>query len=268
MTASKSVKVISIEQAVEFVQPGNMLALGGMTLYRRPVAFVRALVRRYKRTGQPNELTLLAFTAGYESDLLLGAGLVSSVRTCYFGLEIFGFAPMFTFLANSGQVNIIEETETSISMGLRAHMASVGFMPGLGWQGTDLPRLRPDVRTVIDPYTGEELMAFPAIHPDVAVIHALRADFDGNALIGDNKGVDVELSLTARKVIITAEELVPELTRADLVSPCIHAVVELPQGAAPTSCHPIYSLDAEAILAYAENVSDQVSFDEYISRWI
>ncbi len=55
---------------------------------------------------------------------------------------------------------------------LRAQMASVGFMPGQGWIGTDLPRLRPDVHTVIDPYSGEELMAFPAIHPDVAVIHA------------------------------------------------------------------------------------------------
>ncbi len=97
-----------------------------------------------------------------------------------------------------GQIDIIEETETSISMGLRAQMASVGFMPGLGWIGTDLPRLRPDVRTMIDPYTGEELMAFPAIRPDVAVIHALTADFDGNALIGDNKGVDIELCLASK----------------------------------------------------------------------
>ena len=88
-----------------------------------------------------------------------GAGLISHVRSCYFGLEIFGFAPMFTARANNGEIDIIEETESSLSMGLRAQMASVGFMPGLGWIGTDLPRLRPDVRTVIDPYSGEELIA-------------------------------------------------------------------------------------------------------------
>ncbi len=258
-------KQISMDAAVELVHTGSMLALGGMTLYRRPVAFVRALIKRYQRSTEPSDLTLLAFTAGYESDLLLGAGLVSHVRSCYFGLEIFGFAPMFSMLANQGQIDIIEETETSISMGLRAQMASVGFMPGLGWIGTDLPRLRPDVRTVIDPYSGEELMAFPAIQPDVAVIHALTADFDGNALIGDNKGVDIELCLASKLVILTTETIVPELDKADLVAPCVSAVVHAPRGALPTSCHPQYPLDTEAILDYAERVSDQDSFDSYLA---
>jgi glutaconate CoA-transferase, subunit A len=261
-------KQLTMEQAVELVQSGNMLGLGGMTLYRRPVAFVRALIKKHLQTGKPMDLTLLAFTAGYESDLLVGAGLVSHIRSCYFGLEIFGFAPMFTDLANMGKLDVIEETETSISMGLRAQMASVGFMPGLGWLGTDLPRLRPDVRTIIDPYSGEELIAFPAIHPDVSVIHALTVDLDGNALIGDNKGVDVELSLTSQTVIITTEEIVPELSKADLVAPCVHAIVLAPKGASPTSCHPLYPLDTEAILEYTEQVSDQVSFNNYLSHHI
>lgn len=259
-------KQISMEQAVELVHTGSMLALGGMTLYRRPVAFVQALICHYQKTHQPHDLNLLAFTAGYESDLLLGAGMVSHVRSCYFGLEIFGFAPMYTALANAGNVETIEETETSIAMGLRAQMASVGFMPGRGWIGTDLPKLRPDVHTVIDPYSGEELMAFPAIQPDVAVIHALKADLDGNALIGDNKGVDIELSLAAKEVIITAEELVPELAKADLVAPTITAVVLSPKGALPTSCHPLYPLDTGAILQYTEQVSDQESFNRYLAR--
>ncbi len=259
-------KQITLEQAAELVQPGSMLALGGMTLYRRPVAFVRTLIKHYQQTRQLADLTLLAFTAGYESDLLVGAGLISHVRSCYFGLEIFGFAPMFTARANNGEIDIIEETESSLSMGLRAQMASVGFMPGLGWIGTDLPRLRPDVRTVIDPYSGEELIAFPAIHPDVAVIHALSADYDGNALIGDNKGVDIELSLVTETVIITTEELVPELVKADLVAPCVDAVVLAPKGALPTSCHPLYPLDAGVILDYAERVSDQDSFNLYLSQ--
>ena len=257
-------KRISLQEAVQFVKPGDMLALGGMTLYRRPVAFAVALARRYLDSGSPDGLTLLAFTAGLESDLLVGAGMVSRLRTCYFGLEIFGLAPMFTYRAGRGEIEIMEETEASIAFGLRAQMAGIGFMPGRGWSGTDLPKLRPDVRTIIDPYNNEELMAFPAIKPDLAVIHALRADIDGNAQIGKNKGVDEELCLTSERVIITAEEIVPELKQADLVAPLVDALVHAPRGAAPTSCHPLYAMDGEAVLAYTEQVNDPDSLAEYI----
>lgn len=254
-------KQITLDEAVQAVQSGHMLALGGMTLYRRPVAFVERLIRQ---PHPPSDLTLLAFTAGYESDLLVGAGLVRQVRTCYFGLEIFGLAPMFTHRAARGEIEIIEETEASLSFGLRAAMAGVGFMPGRAWLGTDLPRLRPDVRTVEDPYSGETLIAFPAIRPDVAVIHALRADIEGNAVIGKNKGIDEELALTAGQVIITAEEIVPQLEQADIVAPLVDAVVHTPRGAAPTSCHPLYPLDGESLLRYCTNVSDAESFARYI----
>lgn len=260
-------KQISMEDATALVQEGSILALGGMTLYRRPVAFVRALIRKYQEQGEPGQLTLLAFTGGIECDLLVGAGMVACMRSCYFGLEIFGLAPMFTYYANNGKLIILEETEASIAFGLRAQMAGVGFMPGRGWLGTDLPRLRPDVKTVCDPYSGEELMAFPAIQPDIAVIHALQADQHGNAIIGDNKGIDLELALTAQTVILTAEEIVPLLTRADLVSPVVDAVVVAPHGAAPTSCHPNYPIDGEIILAYTEKVSDPSSFQEFLQNW-
>ncbi len=259
-------KQISLEAAANLVNSSDMLALGGMTLYRRPMAFVNSLLQRYKTTSKPDDLTLLAFTAGIESDLLVGSGMVARTRTCYFGLEIFGLAPMFTYLANRGLIQIIEETEASLAFGLRAQTAGINFMPGRGWLGTDLPSLRPDVRTVIDPYSGEELMAFPAIEPDVAVIHALRADIEGNAQIGRNKGIDEELTLTSKKVIITTEEIVPELERADLVAPWIDAVVHTPHGASPTSCHPLYGLDGEAILSYTELVSDPKSWGQYVDK--
>jgi glutaconate CoA-transferase subunit A len=245
-----------------------MLALGGMTLYRRPIAFVRTIIRRRLQTGIPAELVLLSYAAGLESDLLVGAGLVKQVRACYFGLEIFGLAPMFTYYANRGELSILEETEASLAFGLRAQMAGIGFMPGRGWLGTDLPRLRPDVRTVIDPYNGEELMAFPAIQPDVAVIHALYADLEGNAQIGGNQAVDLELAMTAKKVIITCEEIQPELAKADIVAPLVSAVVLAPNGAAPTSCHPIYPMDGKALLAYTEQVSDPASFAAFIENWM
>jgi glutaconate CoA-transferase subunit A len=261
-------KQISIDEAARLIPSSCTLALGGLTNYRRPVHFVKALLRRYLETGTPNELTLLVFTGGMESDLLLGSGMISRVRTCYFGLEIFGLAPMFTYLANRGEIEIVEETEASISFGLRADLADVGFMPGRGWLGTDLPKLRPDVKTIRDPYSGEELIAFPAIHPHVAVIHALRADHEGNALIGDNKGADIELVLAADIVIITAEEVLPELKKADIAGPVVDAVIAAPNGALPTSCHPNYPLDGEALLEYSENVSDPDSFKTFMQKFL
>lgn len=239
-----------------------------MTLYRKPVAFIRALLQRYLETGEPGKLTLISFTAGFECDLLVGAGLVNTVRTCYFGLEIFGFAPMFTHRANTGDLNIMEETEVSLAMGLRAQMAAVGFMPGRAWIGTDLLKLRPDVRTVTDPYSGETLVAFPAIRPDVSIIHGLKADLDGNVLIGDNKGVDEELAMASETVIVTAEEIVPELEKADIVAPLVDAVILAAQGAKPTSCHPLYPLDGSAILEYSERVSDPASFERYLETFL
>lgn len=261
-------KRIPIEEAAAFVKSGDMLAPGGVTLYRRPMAFIKALLRRYQETGEPSNLALMAFTAGLESDILVGSGMISKVRSCYFGLEIFGLAPMFTHLANHGEIEILEETEASLAFGLRACLAGIGFMAGRGWIGTDLPGLRPDVKKITDPYSGEELMAFPAIQPDVAVIHALRADPEGNAQIGDNKGIDVELSGAAKTVIVTADEIVPALEKADVIAPWIDAVVHAPQGALPTSCHPLYGLDGEAILAYSEQVNDHDSWSAYVNTWL
>lgn len=261
-------KVLTFEKAIQQIPDSAMVALGGNTLYRRPVAFVRHLIGHYQKTRHPTDLTLLAFTAGFESDLLVGAGMVSRVRTCYFGLEIFGLAPMFTYMANQGLIEIIEETEASLAFGLRAQMAGVGFMPGRGWIGTDLPALRKDVKMITDPYSGEKLMAFPAIAPDVAIVHALKADFDGNAWIGDNRGVDEELLFTSKKVFVTAEELVPKLKKVDLIGPLVHGVIESPKGALPTSCHPLYPMDGNAILDYTSRVSDPFSYKDFIDAWL
>jgi len=261
-------KVLDLASATEMVHDGDTLALGGMTLYRRPVAFVRALLQR---DPPPQGLTLLCFTAGFESDLLVGAGLVKRVRTCYFGLEAFGLAPMFTQAATNGALEVIEETEASLAFGLRATLAGVGFMPGQGWLGTDLLKARPDVQVIMDPYTGADVVAFPAVTCDVAVIHALRADRAGNAVLGGNLAVDVELAVVAERVIVTAEEVVERLEPSgsaqgrgllDFSGICVTAVVHAPRGAWPTSCYPLYPVGGEELLHYVE--SCPAAFEEYL----
>jgi glutaconate CoA-transferase subunit A len=92
-------KLISMEAAVERVPSGCILGLGGLTLYRRPVAFAQALIQHCRQKGGPRDLTLVELTAGYESDLLVGAGMVSRVRSAI-SAKIFGLAPMFTYAAS------------------------------------------------------------------------------------------------------------------------------------------------------------------------
>ena len=256
-------KLIGLQEAVGLLpKEGAVLAMGGVTNYRRPMAFALALLAH----PRSQTLTLLTFTAGLESDILVGAGLVSRVRTCYFGLEAFGLAPNFTRASSAGELEIIEESEASLALGLRAALAGVGFMPSLAWQGTDLMKLRPDVKEVIDPYTGAKLTAFPAVQCNLAVIHALKADPMGNAQLGRNWGVDRELAYASEQVLVTAEEIVPRLNRADIDGSVVTAVAEAPRGAWPTSCHPNYPLDGHEILKYVERAGSE-GYDSLIDSW-
>ncbi len=256
---------LSLSEAAAELRSGQTLALGGSMLYRRPVAFVFELLRR---TPPPDDLTLLCFTAAYESDLLVGAGCVRRVRTCYFGLEAFGLAPMFTEAAAQNRLEIVEETEASLASGIRAQMSGVGFMPSTAWLGTDLLALRPDVKTVCDPYSGEELVAFPAIPCDMAVIHALVADKYGNARLNKNLGIDPELAAIASTVIVTAETVVDSLKEdVDLPGPLVTGVVEIARGAWPTSCYPYYPIAGGEVLRYVESCANG-HFDRYLGETI
>jgi glutaconate CoA-transferase subunit A len=256
-------RTISVEEAVALVRPGCTLGLGGMTLYRRPVAFVRALLAH-----GIGDLTLLSLTCGFESDLLVGARRVRRVRTCYFGFEAFGLAPMFTQQATAGEVEVVEESEASLSFGLRAKLAGVGFMPSRAWLGTDLPRVRPDVKTVQDPYSDREYIAFPAIHLDVAVIHAVAADRFGNARLGGNLALDQEMAMAAGRVVVTAEEVVDRLEGpVEMPGMRSTSVVEVPRGAWPTSCYPRYPVDGEEILDYVQACTSG-EFEAYLDRFL
>ncbi len=254
-------KVVTLSEAVALVQPGDTIALGGMTLYRRPVAFVRELIR-----SGVKGLTLLALTAGYESDLLVGAGSVKRVRTCYFGLEVFGLAPMFTKKARD--LEIVEETEVSLALGLRATLSGIGFQPARAWQGTDLLKVRPDVKIISCPYTGERYVAFPAIKPDVAVIHVQESDHQGTAILKGNLALDREMALAAQRAIITTERLVEEVEgEIAIFGPRVDAVVLAPHGAYPTSCYPYYPLASQEIVDYVD-VCTRGEFEGYLAAFL
>ncbi len=259
---------VTLSNAVNVIQDNMTIALGGMTLYRRPMGFVRGLL---SRENLPKNLSLLSFTGGIESDILVGAGCVKSVRSAYFGLEAFGLGPMFTKMAQSREIEVIEETEASIVMGIRAQISGIGFMPSRAWIGTDLPDLRPDVKTIVDPYTDEDLIAFPAIPCDVAIIHGLAGDRHGNVLINNNLGIDMELVYVADIVIATVEEIVDDLHPTTdgviLPYPGCNMVVHIADGAKPTSCYPRYGVNGSEILKYVE-ACNSGEFEQYLSKFV
>jgi glutaconate CoA-transferase subunit A len=253
----------TLKQAVAHITHGCTLGLGGMTLYRRPVALVRALL-----ATETTDLTLFSLTCGLESDLLVGAGRVQRIRTCYFGLEGFGLAPMFTRCATAGEIHVVEETEASLAAGLRATLAGVGFMPSNAWLGTDLFQARPEVRTVRDPYSEREYTAFPALTVDVAILHAVVADRLGNARLGGNLALDRDLVMVASYTIVTAEEVVDRLDGPlELPGARVNMVIEAPHGAWPTSCYPCYPVDGSELLDYVDFASSG-RFDDYLHRFL
>jgi glutaconate CoA-transferase subunit A len=176
---------------------------------------------------------------------------------------------MFTGAAQKGKIHILEETEASLAMGIRAKMAGVGFMPSTAWMGTDLPKLRPDVKTVTDPYTGEELMAFPAIHCDVAVLHGLEGDRYGNVKLNSNLGVDMELVYLADTIIVTVERVVERVEKSTngiiVPAPGATYIVHAPAGAWPTSCYPEYPVAGGEFLRYIDACNGG-RFEEYLAE--
>ncbi len=216
------------------------------------MALVAEMLRQSVR-----DLTLLGWTLGIETELLLSQPeVVSTIRSPYTGLDLFGMAPAFRWAVETGTLEVVEETETTMGLGLRAALQGVGYMPGRTLIGTDIMNIRPDIAIVTCPYTGNRYPAIPAVYPDVALIHVALSDMEGNAVIETNRGVDRELALLARYTVVTAEEIAPSsdprLQNSALIGHSVDALVHCPGGAWPTSCYPNYTLDAMAMLDYVE----------------
>jgi glutaconate CoA-transferase subunit A len=140
--------------------------------------------------------------------------------------------------------------------------------------GSDLFRTNPSLRVITCPFSGAKLTAVAAICPDVAVIHAQRADAYGNAHIWGNMGVTREACLASRHIIITAEEIVSsEVIRSDpnrIVVPGfrVSAVVDAPWGAYPSPVPGYYNRDHQAFIEYRNHSKTEAHFNKWLTKWI
>lgn len=247
----------ALGEALSAVRDGQRVAFGGMTLYRRPVAAALALAGAGRRG-----LEIVTLTGGLETDLLIGAGCVRRVRSCYVGLEVVGFAPHFTRGVEEGTLELVEETEYTLSYAVHAATMRVPFLPMRGdLARTDLLRVRPDLKAFACPLTGTALIAVPALSVDVAIIHATAADCLGNCHLQGQLALDPHIAAVADVVIVTAERIVETaelraMGGVQLSGVFVTHVVEAPGGSLPTSCVPHRRLDVAAVLDYADAAAD------------
>lgn len=241
----------SLEQALSCLRDGCVIATGGATLSRKPMAAVRHIARSGLK-----DLELVTFAGSVEVEELVRAGVVSRVRSSYVGLGPHGRAEAFCTAVEQGEIEDLEESEWMLLGRLRAAAAGIAFMPTRAAFGSELLQGK-GLRTVRDPYTGAELLAMPPLRPDVCLLHAWRADTEGNvqfpALREHLWDIDLLVARASQAVVVTAERVVdvdelsqhPELTV--LHSFEVDWVLHAPTGAAPTACEPDYPADAAAI---------------------
>ena len=240
-------KQTTLAEAIGAIPDGATAALGGNTLHRAPCAAVHEIVRQGKRG-----LNLVKTAGAYDVDLLCAAGCASAVSAGFVGYETpFGLAPAYRRGVETGTVEAREHVCASVIAGLRAASQGVPFMPLAGMDGSDLQAARGFAR-IADPYGGPSVVAIPAIAPDVAILHVQQADRSGNARIDGTRFEDVLMAQAARRVIVTAEEVVDAVEPAAVAIPgfLVDAVVEVPGGASPCSCAGVYAYDAEALKAW------------------
>lgn len=244
--------MIPLADATGLVGDGARLAVGGVLLRRKPIAFLSALADAGRR-----DLRVYSFLASLDVDLLVARGAVAEVHAGYVGFEQLGFAPAFGRAVAAGDVRALEYSELVFVSGLRASLAGLPFLPTRGARGSDLVA-ELGLQEVACPYTGELLIAAPAIRPDVCVIHAEAADAQGNVMAPSTHDflfdADGTLARASETVIVTAERVVAtsEIRRggALLFSFEVDAIVELPRGAWPTALPGAYGADLETVRTY------------------
>src|SRR6185503_17950456 len=162
---------------------------------------------------QRRHLTLVRMTPDLIYDQLIGMGAVDRLVFSWGGNPGVGSLHRLRDAVENGwpqPLALEEHSHAAMANAYEAGAANLPFAVFRGYKGVDLPKVNPAIRSIICPYTGEELATVPAIRPDVAIIHAQRADRAGNVMIEGIVGVQKEAALAAKRAIVTVEEVVED----------------------------------------------------------
>jgi glutaconate CoA-transferase subunit A len=261
---------ISLDDLVDRIQDGACVAVAP-DYSGCAMAAVRVLIRRGAR-----DLHLLAVPqAGFQADMLIGAGCVARVEAAAITLGEHGFAPRFGDAVKSGQIVLLDATCPAIHAGLQAAEKGIPFMPLRGILGSDLLTYRDDWQVLDNPFSeGDAIVVLPAIRPDVALFHAAKADRHGNVWIGVRRELML-MAHAASHTLVTVEEicdddlLSDEATAAGTIPALyVSAIAELSNGAWPVGLAGRYPADAAHLAGYARLAKTAAGFQQYLDQHI
>ena len=257
-------KQLTVEQVIEQLADGMTIGIGGWGSRRKPMAFVRAILR-----SDLKDLTIVSW-GGADVGLLARAGKICKLVYAFVSLDSIPLEPNFQRARQNGTIpEIVELDEGMFQTGLYAAAQRLPFLPMRAGLGSDVLVNNPQIKTVTSPYAApdgafEELTAVPALQLDVALVHLNRADAHGNAsYLGPDPYFDDLFCMAAEKAFVSCEQIVDTagltvdspVQRLLLSRMMVAGVVETPNGAHFTTCTPDYERDEKFQRAYAAAAS-------------
>lgn len=244
-------EIITLDELASQVSSGVRLGIGGVHFARLPIA----LIEKVLALGR-NDFTFISWGGGLALELFLEAQAVRKLVFCFSSLDIFGLAPRFREALERETIEVEEWSALAMIEGLKAAQFNLLEMPFQLPHGSDLMRHGDFWRESKSVFTGEPLGQARRLDVDVLLLHAQRADREGNVEIQGARGLDLSMIGAAKQTFVTVEEIVEtgEIGRAPrsfaLPRAFVRAVACVPFGAYPTSCLPYYATDYGRLLAY------------------
>lgn len=249
-------KVMSAADAVaRYVSNGDVVAVGGTNHARTPMALLWEVLRQGR-----TDLSLSRPLTCYESELLFAHGAARRLVTSWVGIgHGWGLARVIREYVERGWSSYEEWSHLGLGLRYKAGAMGVPFLPTTSMLGSDLGE-RLGLAHTTCPYTGQSFYAVPSLNPDVALIHVQRADAAGNAQIDGYELMDADVARAARRLIISAEEIVPteelrkDPSRTVIPGFAVDAVVDQPFGCYPHECYGHYDSDLSMFSAHVDRV--------------
>jgi glutaconate CoA-transferase subunit A len=259
-------RIVSLEAAVaDLVHDGDTVAMEGFT-HLIPFAAAHEVIRQRRR-----DLTLVRMTPDLVFDQLIGAGCARGLVFSWGGNPGVGSLHRFRDAVEHGwpqPLELEEHSHAGMANRYAAGAAGLPFAILRGYVGTDLPERTATIKPISCPFTGERLTAVSALRPDVAIVHAQRADQAGNVQLWGITGVQKEAVLASARSLVTVEEVVSELDpRPDAVvlpSWAVDCVAVAVEGARPSYALGYYDRDNDAYRAWDAISRDRDAF----ARWL
>lgn len=256
-------KFMTLAEAVaQNVRDGDTVAMEGFT-HLIPFAAGHEVIRQGRK-----HLTLIRMTPDLIYDQLIGMGCADKLVFSWGGNPGVGSTHRIRDAVENqwpSPLAIEEHSHAAMANAYEAGAANLPFAMLRGYIGVDLPKVNPRIQSITCPYTGEKLATVPAIRPDVGIVHAQRADREGNVLIEGITGCQKEVVLASARTIVTVEEIVDKLDTQSynsVVLPhwTVGAIVEVQGGAHPSYAQGYYKRDNSFYIAWDKVSRDRDTF--------